>query len=320
MTERPLRPEDLFAGEVRLRLWHLAQTNAHSDKPLVLMLHGMRDVSRSLLPVAETLADSFTVVLLDQRGHGASDYPGAYSIEHFYFDLHRVIAHLQKEIGQRPLALVGHSLGGQIAARFAGLFPELLDALVLIEGLGPPDPHWPADPVARTQDVLRYRAQILDRYSIPARSRSLPSVEFAANRLRVNNPRLAADQALLAARLATHLQLDEQGNEQRYWAFDQRVATALVNLSTAEGIPLWQATRCPTLSITGDLSYEYWCAAMGLPDDYSGKFQAGEYEARISNFADIEHLRFDNSGHMIHFDEPQRLARATQEFLQRKLS
>lgn len=308
-----------MAGEVRLRLWHLAAADAQPHTPLVLMLHGMRDVSRSLLPVAESLAERFTVVLLDQRGHGASDYPGAYSIEHFYFDLHCVIAHLQKDSAQRPLALVGHSLGGQIAARFAGLFPELLKAMVLIEGLGPPDPSWPADPVTRTLDIARYRAQILDRYGIRARSRSLPSVEFAAGRLRANNPRLAADQALLTARMATQLQQDDQGIEQRYWAFDQRVATALVNLSTADSLRLWQAVRCPTLSITGDLSHEYWRTAMGLPDDYSGSFQAGEYEARIANFADIEHQRFDQSGHMVHFDEPQRLAQSTLEFLQRKL-
>ena len=84
----------------------------------------------------------------------------------------------------------------------------------------------------------------------------------------------------------------------------------------ADSERLWQAVRCPVLTITGDHAHEYWRTA--LPhNDYTGHFQPGEYEARIRNFANIEHESFEGSGHMVHFDEPERLAERTLHFLER---
>lgn len=315
MTQRNLRPEDLHVVDVRLRLWHL--DNGSTDRPRVVILHGMRDVARSLLPLAEVLADQFDVTLLDQRGHGASDYPGAYSMEYFYYDLYQVITHLQGN-ADAPVALVGHSLGGQICARFSGLFPELVRALVLIEGLGPPDPNWPAEPADESFDIDRYRQTLLDRLSISAAMRPLPSVAFAAQRLRVNNPRMSAAQAEFTARIATREVVSADGNKELHWAFDPRVASAFVGFSMADSQRLWQANRAPVLTITGDLAHEYWRSALPAPN-YSGEFQPGEYAQRIAHFRNIEHERFAGSGHMVHFDEPDRLARSVRAFLQRTL-
>src|SRR5690606_38837188 len=105
-----------------------------ADGPPLVMLHGMRDVAWSLLPLAEPLSRRYRVVLPELRGHGASDRPGCYGIDHFLFDLHGVFA----RIVRAPAALFGHSLGGQIAARFAALFPHQVRAAVIVEGLGPP--------------------------------------------------------------------------------------------------------------------------------------------------------------------------------------
>lgn len=308
--------EDLEVASVRLRLWRL--NHADPARPLVLLLHGMRDVGRSLMPVARILEPHFNVVLLDQRGHGASDYPGAYSMTYFYYDLHQVLAHLQAQHPQRPAALIAHSLGGQIASRFAGLFAEQVQALVLVEGLGPPDPSWPTPRSEQAFDLPGYRALVLDRMALPPRLRPLPDRDFAITRLLHNNPRLAPEQAKALARVAVREET-VAGARELHWAFDPRVAAAFVGMTADDGPPLWAAIAAPVLTITGDLADEYWRGAMHYGEGYSGRFQPGEYEARIQPFPNIRHERFDGSGHMVHFDEPERLAKRCLSFLEETL-
>lgn len=314
-AQQPLRAEDLQVADTRLRLWHLEQkpTEGTESRPRVLILHGMRDVSRSLLPVAEPLAQTHAVTLLDQRGHGASDYTGAYSIEHFYYDLHSVIRHLQGA-DQTPVTLIGHSLGGQICARFAGLFPELIARLVLVEGLGPPEPNWQPGLARAPQEIEQYRAALLQRLSIPARMRPLADRAFAAERLLANNPRLTPERAAFIAGVATREIDNGKNGTELHWAFDPRVASAFVGFSLADSERLWRAVRCPVLTITGDHADEYWRTAV-LQDGFTGRFQDGEYAARIAHFQQIEHDSFAGSGHMVHFDEPEHLASRVQAFL-----
>ena len=50
----------------------------------------------------------------------------------YLYDLRQLIE--QNNFG--PVWLVGHSLGGAIAAFFAGVFPELVSKLILLEGIG----------------------------------------------------------------------------------------------------------------------------------------------------------------------------------------
>ncbi|MEM6709850.1 MAG: alpha/beta hydrolase [Pseudomonadota bacterium] len=279
-----------------------------AGRPRLVMLHGMRDVARGLLPVAWPLTERFELHLYDLRGHGASARSDVYSLYQYYFDVYTLLAELRR--APEPLYLFGHSLGGQLAARIAGLFPELVDGLVLAEGLGPPRPNWNQALTSEDEDVKALRAQLLDRFSLTASLRPLPDTEFAAARLRANNPRLSAEQALLTATVATRR--NESG--ELHWDFDPRVATVFVGFDEGESARLWRQVTCPVLTITGDCADEYW-RSLYPGGTYSGHFQPGEYEARISAFRTIEHKRFEHSGHMVHFDEPDRLAAAIQDFL-----
>jgi pimeloyl-ACP methyl ester carboxylesterase len=73
----------------------------------------------------------FRVVAIDLRGHGNSDWdPEArYETETFTRDLTRAVAFL----GVNRMILVGHSLGADIAIRYAAANPERVAALVLID-------------------------------------------------------------------------------------------------------------------------------------------------------------------------------------------
>ncbi|MGE0625345.1 MAG: alpha/beta fold hydrolase [Pseudomonadales bacterium] len=293
------------ANGVRLNLYALGE---ESENPPVIMLHGMRDVALSLMPVAERLTGAHPVYLPDLRGHGASDKPGGYSMAQLVYDLHAVI----EALGRTPVVLFGHSLGGHVVCRFAALFPERVSAAVVVEGLGPPEGRRPSDPA---QALAAEGARLLATLGAPHVPRPLPSFAFAAERLLVNNPRLAPERALELARLGTYTGSDGA----LHWAFDPRVQSVFVGADTDANERYWSAVRCPTCVIAGAFAGEYWRSAVPAGSDWTGEFAPGELEARVALFPDAELTTLPGSGHMVHFDEPEALAGATLDFLRRRL-
>ena len=308
MTEPSRR--SLSVHGVQLNVYHFAGpagTRRDPSPAPMVMLHGMRDVALSLLPQAEAVARTRPVYLMDLRGHGQSDQPGGYAMAQFVYDLEQVITTL---VG-RPVVLFGHSLGGHLVCRVAALFPTLVEAAIVVEGLGPPDGRRPEDPaVAMAMEAERLKGAL----SIPAGQRPLPDLAFAAGRLLANNPRLDPDRALELARHGTVTNAEGELN----WAFDPRVQSVFIG-SEGDNDRYWSLVRCPTLIIAGTHAGEYWGRAMPAGEDWSGDFAPGELEARVDSFPDAELVLFEGSGHMVHFDEPERLAEVTLDFLRRRL-
>ncbi len=103
--------------------------------PVLWMIHGIGDSSRTWDSVLPLLAETCTVVAPDLLGHGASDKPRAdYSIGGFANGMRD----LQEVLGVDRATVVGHSLGGGVALQFAYQYPERVDRLVLVSsgGLG----------------------------------------------------------------------------------------------------------------------------------------------------------------------------------------
>ncbi len=75
------------------------------------------------------------VIAPDLRGHGDSQWSdsGHYTAANYIYDLAQLIH--QRHLA--PLRIIGHSLGGNIALRYTGIYPENVSRLVAIEGLGP---------------------------------------------------------------------------------------------------------------------------------------------------------------------------------------
>ena len=79
------------------------------------------------------LAQRFTVIAPDLLGHGESDKPRAdYSLAAFANGMRDLLAVL----GIDRVTLVGHSLGGGIAAQFAYQYPHMVERLVLVSSGG----------------------------------------------------------------------------------------------------------------------------------------------------------------------------------------
>ena len=97
--------------------------------PVLLLLHGIGDHSASWVPLMPQLAERFTVIAPDLLGHGQSDKPRAdYSVAAYANGMRDLLDILEVE----HATIVGHSLGGGVAAQLAYQYPNKCERLVLV--------------------------------------------------------------------------------------------------------------------------------------------------------------------------------------------
>jgi pimeloyl-ACP methyl ester carboxylesterase len=121
-----------------------------------VLLPGTGLTARSWDVVAASLSATRSVLAVDLRGHGASGWPGEYSIELMAQD---VAALLERRGGL--VDLVGHSLGGLVGLRVAAAHPALVRRLVL-EDVGMPHPRRPSPP-ARPEGELEFDWRVVEQ-------------------------------------------------------------------------------------------------------------------------------------------------------------
>ena len=119
---------------------HLVETNsgraafieAGSGPPLIL-LHGLGTSAATWGPTIRALMDRFTVIAPDLAGHGqSSGAPLRGSVE----PLVKALDDLCAKLGLETAAVVGHSLGGLVAVRFALNHPDRVTHVVLVDAGG----------------------------------------------------------------------------------------------------------------------------------------------------------------------------------------
>lgn len=96
--------------------------------PTVVFLHGATADHRSWDPQVEAMADRYRTVTVDLRGHGDSPELGLFDFDAAVDDVLDLLAGRD-----RPLALVGLSLGGAIAQEVVYREPDSVDALVVAD-------------------------------------------------------------------------------------------------------------------------------------------------------------------------------------------
>lgn len=100
-------------------------------EPLVL-LHGFVGSTADWAGVLPRLAADRRVLAYDHRGHGRSAKPGradAYTFDALEADLHAFL----DALGLGPVDLLGHSMGGVVAQRYALAHPDRVRSLVLMD-------------------------------------------------------------------------------------------------------------------------------------------------------------------------------------------
>lgn len=111
----------------------LAYTDSGSG-PTVVLLHGHPQTQSSWRAVVPRLTRSFRVLVIDQRGQGASPAPvDGYDIATRAAD----VAALLRRLDVREAAVVGNDLGGHVGYALARDEPELVSRLAVLEAVVP---------------------------------------------------------------------------------------------------------------------------------------------------------------------------------------
>ena len=275
----------------RLRLNYLDWGNP--DKPLLMLVHGGRDHARSWDWVAEELREDWHVVAFDHRGHGDSDWvsDGNYNVQDMVYDL----AQLVHQLGDDEVTIVSHSMGGNVALRYAGTFPDKVRKIVAIEGLGPSpkrQEEMRADPYPR-----RMAEWIEKKRAAAARSpRKYESIEAAFARMIEENSYLTEAQA---RHLTLHgVTRNEDGTYS--WKFDPHLNVWHVEDVADEFLhQTWAAITAPTLLLYG-------------ADSWASNPQG---DGRLEHFENAKVIEFENAGHWLHHDQFDRFMQTLRDFL-----
>lgn len=100
------------------------------DGPPVLLVHGWTCDSHDWVFQIDAFAERHRVIAVDLRGHGRSSAPVSdYTAQRYAAD----IALLLERLDVDPVVVVGHSLGGSVAAVLAVEYPALVRAMVAVE-------------------------------------------------------------------------------------------------------------------------------------------------------------------------------------------
>jgi pimeloyl-ACP methyl ester carboxylesterase len=106
----------------------------------VVLIHGYTDNARDWVPLIPYLAPQLRLIVVDNRGHGASGKPDCcYTRFDFAYDIKLLL----DALGVQQADIVGHSLGSIIAQTFAEFWPERTRRVVLISSTAGPPPGAP---------------------------------------------------------------------------------------------------------------------------------------------------------------------------------
>jgi pimeloyl-ACP methyl ester carboxylesterase len=291
MLEQIAGPTSHIYFSQRLRLHYVDWGNAAA--PPLLMVHGGRDHCRNWDWVAHELRRDYHLIAPDLRGHGDSQWMlgGSYNLPEFVCD----IAQLLHQTQQTPTVILAHSLGGMISLLYAGLNPENVAKLVVIEGLGLAPKRLKEQAAKST--VERYEAWVEELRELSGRvARRYPTLEEAWARMQEANPHLSPEQA---RHLTVHgVNRNEDGTYS--WKFDNYLrATPPYGISPERTQELWGRIACPVLLLRGT---ESWA---------SDPVEDG----RIRFFRDARRVNVEGAGHWLHHDRLQVFLKVVREFL-----
>lgn len=124
-------------GQDGLKAYMDVAPTGSANGQTVMLFHGMNFAGIGFAPTIEALAAAgFRVVVPDRIGYGRSskmDIP--YNLHIFASDAKKLLDHL----GIEQSAIVGHSMGGMLAARFAMTYPDTTTHVVLVNQIGMSD-------------------------------------------------------------------------------------------------------------------------------------------------------------------------------------
>lgn len=270
-----------------------------AGEPPLVLVHGWMDVAASWQFVVDAFARDRHVIAPDWRGYGLTELPRTdnYWFPDYLADLDFLLDHYA---GAEPVDLVGHSMGGNIAMLYAGARPARIRKLVNLEGFGMPATR-PAQAPGR---YAKWMDELKAYHRGELELKAYDSVDGVARRLMKTNRRLPQDKADW---LAPHW-ARQAGDG--LWHILGHAAHKISNASlfrVDEVLEVYKAIRAPVLAVeASDDSLGMW---------WQGRFTLAEYHERLKAVSDLRIAKVEDAGHMLHHDQPQRVAQLIEDFL-----
>jgi pimeloyl-ACP methyl ester carboxylesterase len=289
-----------------VRVWESA-TGASPDLPPLVLVHGWMDVAASYQFMVDALSDAFTqgrtVIAPDWRGFGLTGSgPEGSPADNYWFadymaDLDFLLDHYA---GDKPVDLVGHSMGGNVAMLYAGVRPARIRKLVNLEGFGLP----PSKPEQAPGRYAKWIDELKTLHRGDLALKAYDDVAGVARRLMKTNPRLSADKA---GWLASHwARPDASGQWQILGEAAHKITSAQL-YRVDEALAIYRRISAPVLAVeASDDSLATW---------WQGKYSLAEYHERLQQVPDARVAVVQDAGHMLHHDQPEQLARLIENFL-----
>lgn len=251
------------------------------DRPVLLMLHGLRSYAHTWDPIAAPLSATHRIIAPDFRGRGDSgwDPDDNYFTAAYVEDVEGLVGLL----GLTTFAIVGHSMGGTVGYVYAARHPEQVTALV-VEDIGPGSSA--ASPGG--DRVVR------EMLSAPT---GFESQEAARGYWRQIRPTIT--ESALQSRIEHTLRPGDHGRWE--WKLDMAgIAAARLAGDPAVG-HLWacvEKLQCPTLVIRGARS------------DFLSTSICDEMASRQKHVTWVE---VPDAGHYVHDDNPTYYVRVLEQ-------
>ena len=309
-----LRPSNSRFQRIRTHQYHLLEWGQPTaGQPSLFMVHGWMDVGASFQFVVDALQRTALagrhIIAPDWRGYGRTHHVNNalqncqgedtdnYWIPDYMADLDFLIDAISPDA---PIDLLGHSLGGNVVMGYAGVRPERIRRLINLEGFGMPE----TKPAQAPTRYAQWMDQLKSHHQGELAMRAYADLQGVSNRLRKTNPRLSQDKADW---LAQHWSAPNAKGEYEILgdAAHKIVNAQLFRLD--EQMVLYQRINMPLLAVeASDDSMTGW---------YKGRYTLAQYHERLKAVPDVRIEVIQDAGHMLHHDQPQRLAELIAGFL-----
>ena len=255
--------------------------------PVLLLLHGVTRCGMDWEPLIPALTDHWTVIALDQRGHGGSPRSESYLVTDYVADALRFV----RDETVESVVIFGHSLGAMVAAVVAAELPDQVRGIILED----PPFHSMGNRIAGSA----WQAQFL---GMRATARCGGNIDEITDAL--------ADISLPASGGGFKRLGDLRDRNSLAWSaqclsqLDPEVLTPVIEGRWLDGYDfpsLLAGLSCPTLLLQADPST-------------GGALTNADAESLKSIVSDYQHVRFPGCGHNLHRDRPDSVLRAFADF------
>jgi pimeloyl-ACP methyl ester carboxylesterase len=254
----------------------------------VLALHGWLDNSASFDRLAPMLSE-LRLVAVDLTGHGRSQHrPAAQS--HYFVDWVPEVAAVADALDWERFSLIGHSMGAGISSLVPAVYPDRVEAAVLIEGAGP----FAADAETAPAQMI---SALADEARLEGSSpRVFPTRETAVI-ARMRDTDLDRESATVLVERGTE---EVEGGVR--FTHDPRLRTrSRLRLTENQTLAFLCSIGCPVLAVR---------ALQGWP------FPEEVFNRRMAAIPDLQLVEVEG-GHHVHLTHPERVAPAINEFFGR---